>query len=877
MRWLAMLRLRVRSLLRAGQVDHELDEELRFHLDHLIEEYIEAGMPPTEARYKALREMGATEQRKEECRDARGVAFIDSLRQDVSYAVRALCKAPAFSVVAVLLLAIGIGANTTIFSFVNAILLRPLPYPGSDRLVVLRERTRDSIEPLNVHPLHFAEWRARARSFESLVLTQSPPLNVIGSTGAEQVSRLLTTPELFRVFNVSPTLGRGFTDDEGRPGGQPAVVLGYGFWQRWFGGDPLVLGRQLPVQDGSLTIVGVAPEGFRIGVVEPDVFTPLTIDPANPAATGSRAFDCYARLKAGVTLEEATAEMDVIAAALGQQYPTSEGMGVMVSSLHDYLVRDARPGLRLLMAVVAILLAIACLNLAGLVLARGMARRGEFAIRAALGASRERLARQLVTEGLLLAFCGGVVGLTIAYFMTGALVGLSREAITAGASEAIRLDVVCLVFTFAVSTATALAFGLGPARQAGNVDPQDALRERTRAATHGRRQQRTRAVLVATQVALSLVLLVGAGLLGRTLFNLVRIDLGFQPAGTVTMGLFLGVRPPDARIATLDQILDRVESLPEVTAVGTIQFLPLAGMTCGTGFWHEEDAQGQDPSRTRPTECALVSRGYFAAMGIPVLEGRPFDRHDRLGSPRVVVVNHSFARRYFPDGGVLGRRVLVQSSDQALAEIIGVVGDVRHTGLTSDPAPTVFLLHAQTPGYITNLVARTTGDPLAQAAAIRRAVHDVDPTQAVSGIRTLEQHVASLLARPRLYAVLVAGFALIAVTLAAVGIYGLIAYTVTQRTHEIGIRLALGATPEHIFLAVLGHGTQLVGAGLVAGLAAALVLRRIVSTLVFGVDTSDAVTYALAVLTLSGIAVVAVIIPARRASQVQPVNALRLE
>ncbi len=793
----------------------------------------------------------------------------------MTYALRALRKTPGFSTVAILSLAIGIGANTTIFSFVNAILLRPLPYPGSDRLVVLHERTLQSVEPLKVHPAHFVEWRARARSFDSLVLTQSLPLNVIASNGAEQVSLLLTTPELFRVFNISPVLGRGFTDEEGRPGGQPVVVLGYGFWQRWFGGDPQVVGRQLPIQDGPLTIVGVAPEGFRIGLTEPDVFTPLRIDPANPSATGSRAFDCYGGLKASVTPDGATAEMNVIAAALGRQYATSEGMGVMVSSLHEYLVRDARPGLRVLMAVVATLLAIACLNLSGLLLARGMARRGEFALRAALGASRRRLTRQLVIESLLLSLCGGAVGLLVAYSMTGALVALIPAAMTAGASEAIRVNAVCLLFTFAVATATALAFGLGPARQAGNVNPQDALRERTRAATPDRRQHRTRSVLVATQAALSLVLLVGAGLLGRTLVNLVRIDLGFQPADTVAMGLFLGVGPPEARIAVVDQILDRVESLPGITAAGTIQFLPLGGMTCGTGFWHDEEASRKDPSRARSTECALVSRGYFAAMGIPVLDGRSFDRRDRPGSPRVVVVNQSFARRHFPDGRVLGRRVLVQASNQALAEIIGVVGDVRHNGLTSDPAPTVFLLHAQTPGYITNLVVRTTGDPLAHVAAVRRAVHEVDPTQAVSGIRTLEQHVASLLARPRLYAVLLAGFAMIAVTLAAVGVYGLIAYWVTQRTHEIGIRLALGATREQIFFGLIGQGIRLVGAGLVVGLAAALALRHVLASLVFGIDTSDPLTYALAALALSAVALAAVIVPAYRASQVQPISALR--
>jgi putative ABC transport system permease protein len=877
MRWTSKLRLRVRSLFRSSQVERELDEELRHHLEHLVDDHVAAGLSPSEARYKALREMGGIDQRKEECRDARGLALVDSLRQDVTYALRALRKSPGFSTVAILSLAIGIGANTTIFTFVNSVLLRPLPYPDSGRLVVLHEHKLDSGEPLLVHPVNFVQWRARARSFEALSLVQTPPLNVMGSNGAEQIGRVMTTSELFQVFRVSPVLGRGFTEEETRPGSNQVVILGYGFWQRWFGGDPGVLGRQLAMPNGSLTVVGVAPPGFRIGLTEPDAFTPMTIDPANPASTGSRAFECYGRLTSGISLEAARAEMTAIAAALRQQYRLDEGMGVFVSRLHEFLVREARPGLRLLMAVVAMVLAIACVNLAGLLMARGVTRRSEFAVRTALGAGRGRLVRQLVIESFVLSSCGGAAGVVIAYWATLALVAVTAGALTAGTSEPIRLDARCLFFTFAVSTATALAFGLVPARQASHVDPQAVLREQTRGATADRRHHRARNILVVTEIALAVVLLVGAGWLLRTLSNLVRVDLGFQPAETLTMGLFLGLRPPETRSAVIDQILDRVEGVPGVRAAGTIQFLPLKGMTCGTGFWLDEQAAGHDPSRTLPTECALVSRGYFAAMGIPVLDGRPFDRRDRMAGPRVLVVSQSFAKRYFPDGRALGRRILVQASNQALAEIIGVVGDVRHTGLTSDPAPTVFLLHAQTPGYITNLVVRTSADPAAQATALRRAIHEVDPTQAVSGVRTIEQDVAKVLARPRLQAALVTCFALIAVALALIGVYGLIAYVVTLRTHEIGIRLALGATPEKVFIELFGQGAQLVFAGIVVGVAAAVALRGVASPFVFGVTTADPLTYLFAALTFSGVALAAVIIPARRASRVDPISALRFE
>ncbi len=876
MRWIRTVRLRLRSLFRRTRVERELDDELGYHVERLTEDLVASGLSRAEARYAAMREMGALEPRREECRDARGITLIDSLRQDLSYALRSLRKSPGFSTVAILSLALGIGANTTIFTFVNAVLLRPLPYPESQRLVVLREQPEGSLETVNVHPVNFVEWRARARSFEALALVQTPPLNVLSPTGAEQVARVQTTPDLFGVFGVAPILGRAFTDLDARPGADNVVVLGYGFWQRWFGGDPSVVGRQLPVREGSLTIVGVAPPGMRVGLMEPDAFTPLTIDPARPGSIGSRSFQCYGRLKRGTSVDDARAEMSAIASVLTKEQEIDKGMGVFVSGLHEFLVKEGRPALRLLMAVVATVLLIACANLAALLLARGLARRGELALRASLGASRGRLIRQLVIESLVLAAFGGAAGLVLAYWATQALVTLSAGALTVGRSEPVRLDTTCLAFTLLTSTLTAILFGLLPARQSSRVEPQIALREQTRTGTADRRQQRVRRVLVILEVAMSVVLLVGAGLLLRTFYSLVRVDPGFQPAGTVTMGLFLGMRPPEARAAVIDQILDRVEALPGVKAAGTIQFLPLAGMTCGTGFWLEGEGIG-NPSRSLTTECSLISRGYFAAMGIPVLEGRAFDRRDRAGSPRVVIVNRSFARRYFQSGGAIGRRVLVQGSDQALAEIVGVVGDVRHNGLTSDPAPAVFRLHAQAPGYITTLVVRSAGETVSQVAAIRRAIHDVDPTQAVSSAKTLEQYLGDALARPRMYAGLMTAFALIALILAVVGVYGMLAYSVVQRTREIGIRLALGAARQRVFLDLFGQGARLVAIGLACGVGVALALGRMLPTLLFGVGAADPATFALASAAFAIVALAVIALPARRASRIEPLDALRFE
>jgi len=802
-------------------------------------------------------------------------ALIDGVLRDLGYAIRSLLTSPAFTCVALLSLAIGIGVNATIFTFVDAVLLRPLPYPDSGLIAVLLEQPQGEAQPVAVHPANFLAWQARSRSFQSLALVQMPPLNVIGATGAEQVARVQTTADLFRVFGVQPVLGRAFTRDETGPGDHGVVILGHGFWMRRFGGDRSIVGKQLRVTDGSLTIVGVAP-ALRLGSMEPEVFTPLGIDPANPGSIGSRSFQCYGRLRPGVTLAAARAEMAAISATLSREFRFDEGMGVFVAGLHDFLVSDSRRALQLLTGIVLTVLLIACANLAGLLLARGIARRGEFAVRTALGAGRGRLIRQLVIENLVLSLIGGLLGLAVAAMATRALVTVAPDTLTAGLDEAVGLNVAALWFTFGLSSLTALVFGLVPAWQAARTEPHAALQSRARGGTADRRHHRIRSLLVVAEVALAVVLLVGAGLLLRTFDSLSRVRLGFEPAETVTMNLFLGVRPPEARIALVDHILDRVRAIPGVKAVGTIQFLPLAARNCGTGFWIDGQSVG-DESRTLSTDCSLVSRGYFAAMGIPLIEGRVFNSGDRMNTARVLVVNESFARRYFPQGRAIGHRILVEATNQTLAEIVGVVGDIRHNGLTSDPLPTVFLLHAQTPGYITNLVVRTAGDLGAQTAAISRAIHEVDPTEAVSRAKTMRELVGDALAKPRLYASLVASLALIALLLAAIGVYGLVAYVVSQRTHEIGIRLALGATRGRVFGHVLSDSTRLVVAGFATGLVAAVALRGFISGFLFGITPMDPLTYLIAALVFSTVALVAVTIPARRAALVEPMAALRDE
>jgi putative ABC transport system permease protein len=876
MRWLTQLQRRARAIFRSARVEDEMDAEIRYHLDRQIEVNLASGMTPEQARLAALREFGGVDQRREECRDARGVSLIESLRQDASYALRSLRKSPGFTVVAVLSLALGIGANTTIFSFVNAVLLRPLPYPESNRLVTLREQPADSATTVAVHPQNFLEWGARSRSFEALALVQVIPTNLLAREGAEQITVAQTTAELFRAFGVTPAMGRMFTEPETRPDGPPVAVLSYDFWQRQFKGDPSVLGRRLELSDGHLTVIGVAPEGLRIGAADPDAYVPLIIDPANPGAIGSRSFECYGRLRPGVSLDAARAEMTVIAAQLARQYSLDRGYGVSISILHDYLVKEGRPALRLLMAVVAMVLVIACVNLAGLLMARGLGRRAELALRTSLGATRLRLVRQLVIESLVLASLGGLAGLVVAWWATRGLVALTQDALSVGTTGPISIDGFCLLFTLGVSAVTAIAFGLIPAWQASQVDPQVALGERARGGTADRRHHRLRSGLVVAEVALAVVLLVGAGLLLRTFASLSHVPLGFEPAHTLTLRLFLGDRDPAYRIGIVDQILERVAALPGVEAASTIQFLPLSGMRCGTGFWLDGQTIG-DENQSLATDCSVISRDYFKAMGVPVLEGRGFDRRDRLDSPRVVVVNRSFAREYFKDGHALGQRVTVAGPGQQKAEIVGITGDVRHNGLAAETVPTVFLLHAQTPGYITSLVVRTTGEPASMAQAIRRAIQDVDRTQGVSGVRTMEEYLGASLARPRLYAALVAGFAILALTLAMLGVYGLIAYVVSQRTHEIGIRMALGAERRRVFIDVFSRGVLLTVTGLAAGIASALALARLTSSLLYGVTSRDPITYTAAGVGLLFLALLATAIPARRASRVEPMSALRYE
>src|SRR5579871_1540487 len=651
-----------------------------------------------------------------------------SIRQDFAYSLRAAVRNRAFTMTAVVSLALGIGANTAIFTFVNAALLKPLPYPEAGRIVAVEQRPLHGGGTTPVDPRSFLEWKARARSFESLAIAQRIPVNTRGSDALpEQVRGLWTTPGLFGVFGVAPAIGRAFS---GQPG---EVILSHEYCQKRFGADLAALGKSIALGGDLGTIVGVLPAGFRAGTSEVDLYLPIPLDPNKPEAVGSRAFECYGRLRSGVTVEEAQAELTVLAAAAGARYPNEKDWGVVVSGLRDYLVRDHRLVLLVLLGVVAAVLLIACANVGGLLLARAVARRRELALRASLGASRLRIIQQLLIESLTLAGLGCLLGTLFGLAASRALVFLAKEAVAFGQMADVGIDVRVLSFTAGISLAAAISFGLIPAWQSSGFDLNIGLNDRSGESRGG---NRLRSAFVVAEVALAMVLLIGAGLLLRTFAHLAAVKLGFRTEQVVTMRMLV-LGDPAHRSNVVEGILDRTESLPEVHEVGTIQFLPLAGFTNNGPFHFLARPLPKVPADME-SDVSTVSRGYFAALGIPVIEGRAFTRQDSLNSSRVAVVNQAFVKKYSPGRDPVGEQIIGDWANPKPTQIIGVVGDIRHNGLTTAPRPTVFLAQSQVPGYITYLVIRTNGSAEPLVAAVRKQIQKVDPTLAVTAVESME-------------------------------------------------------------------------------------------------------------------------------------------
>jgi putative ABC transport system permease protein len=868
--------------LRRDQFDRELEEEVRLHLEMKAEEYVADGMSPEEALRAARRQFGNETRMRELSRETWGFAMLDTLLQDVRFGARVLAKNRGFTAVAVLTLAFGIGMNTAIFSVVNAVLLRPLPYENSDELVQIWG-TQPQLDTAPTSPANFLEWREQNRVFEHVAAYTGQTFNLSGAGEPEQIRAARVSADLFELLRVRPILGRAFLAEEDQYGSHRVVIISHALWQRRFGASPQIVGQTLTLSDQSYVVVGVMPPEFSFLRAATDVWVPIAFSPGERQTRDTNYLYVIARLKPGVTLEQARAEMEALARRQQELYPGSNaGVGVKVISYKEQVVGDTRPVLLVLLGAVGFVLLIACANVASLLLARAAGRRKEMAVRSALGASRFRVIRQLLTESVLLALLGGGLGLLLAHWGLDLLVALQPANIPRLAELSIDRSV--LLFVSALSLLTGIAFGLAPALHASRLDLNDALKEGGKGAGGGGGRQRLRSLLAVSEIALSLVLLIGAGLMIKSFWRLMQVDPGFDPEKTLTMVVSLPASryaETERQVAFFRQAVERVSSLPGVVAAGVTTDIPLFGGS-STGF----DIEGRPPYAPgqRPmVEYRSVSPGYFRAMGIPLLRGHTFTEQDRGDAPGVVIINETLARRYFPNEDPVGKR-LGFSKPTDWREIVGVARDTRNYGLDEEVKPEAYMpLTQSAPDYLAGsisgmiLVARASSDPQSMAAPIKREVQGLDGSLPVYNIKTMEQYLAESVARRRFNMLLLVVFAGVAVLLAVVGLYGVMSYMVSQRTHEIGLRMALGAQPRDILAMAARQGLALIGVGVGVGLVGALALTRVMTGLLYGVGATDPATFAAIVLLLALVSMLACYVPARRATRIDPLIALRYE
>jgi putative ABC transport system permease protein len=879
MRWRQELSFIIRRLIHRRRAERELDDEIRAHLEMEIEQNIADGMSPEEARLAARRSFGSLALSKEDSRAMWGLGSLEILWQDLRYGLRMLLKNPGFTTIAVLTLALGIGANTAIFSVVNVVLLRPLPYAEPERLVWLWD-TQPQLPTAPASLPDFLDWKEQNRSFEQLAAFQSGNMFLDTGDGTRDTQVGLVTPETFALFRANPILGRAFTAEETLPGRSRVVVLGHAMWQSRFGADPNALGRTVELSGAAYKVIGVMPAGFSFPN-QSELWRPLPIDPAK-LDRGPHYLRVIGRLKPGVTPAQAQAEMTAIAARLAQQYPEKiAGHGVKLEPLRDVILGDIGPALFILLGAVGFVLLIACANVANLLLSRAGARQKEIAVRTALGASRPRLVRQLLTESVMLAVGGGGAGLLIAELGVRWLVSFGHDTIPR--VNEIAVDPRMAGFTLLISAATGALFGLAPALQASRPIFADALKESGRASA-GVQRNRLRSALVISEVALSLVLLIGAGLMIRSFAKLSQVNPGFNPARALTIGVTLlrSKYPDDERVASsYAQILERAAATPGVVSVGAISELPIAGGNTSDYFTIE----GRPPvaKEAQPlTEYRVVTPRYFEAMGIPLLAGRDFAETDTKRAPNVAVINEIFAQRHFPGENPLGQRIRLQGQERDPLLIVGVVGNVRHFSLGEPPTPEAYVPFLQDPLSKTyqrsmTIVARTKADTGAVAGPLRAALTAQDKSLPVYALKPMTEYLRDSLSRHRFNLILLSVFGLGALALAAVGVYGVISCGVAQRTHEIGIRLALGAGRRDVLMLILTQGLKLVLLGVVIGLGAAFALSRWMEILLFGVRPTDPLTFAGIAAVLLLVSLVACWIPARRATRVDPLVSLRSE
>ena len=806
------------------------------------------------------------------------------LIQDARYALRQLRKNPAFTAVAVLTLALGIGTNTAIFSVVNAVLLRPLPYKDDSRMVVILNKGRNPVAPAN-----FIDWKSQSQAFSHMGAAEYWTPNLAGTDNPEKLWALHVTPDIFPMLGVQPLLGRVFLPEEQESGKEHEVVLSYPLWQTHFAGDPGVVGRSVKLSGETYSVVGVMPRDFK--------FAPFWATKAElwaPLALGSRLTDrgggslrVFARLKPGVTLEQAQAEMTGITSRLEREFPgTNQDMQVV--SLREKVVGNIRPALLVLLGAVGFVLLIACANVSHILLARAAARRDEIALRTALGAGRGDVFRQFLTESVALAFMGGGAGLLLAVWGVRVLLALSPDGIPR--VETVGVDGYVLLFALGISLLTGLAFGIAPAWKATAVNLSDVLKEGERGSSEGLRRNRLRGLLIGSEFALAVVLLAGAGLMVRTFLALQHVDPGFNPQGVLSM--VVGVAGTEQAAAGhtgnfYREVLHKVSAVPAVESASGINHLPLAGDEWGFPF-HIEGRPPERPGEDLVATYRVVFPGYFQTMCIPILRGRDVTDADNLRSPGVIVINEYLARRYWPGEDAIGKRITFDdpAKNPSWLTVVGVAKNTARSNWVSPPEEEVFLPYLQNRAYLDTpsppfayltLVVRASRDPAGLAPDIRGAIRSLDKNIPISEVQTMNQVVAEANGQSRFYMVLLGAFAVVALVLAGVGIYGVMSYSVSRRTHEIGVRMALGAEGRDVLKLVVFQGIIQAMAGIAVGLAGALALSRLMADLLYGTRPTDPVTFVAAVLMLCGVAVAASYIPARRASRVDPMVALRYE
>jgi putative ABC transport system permease protein len=869
-----------RNLFRKGDVEQELSDELAYALDVLVEKKITEGLSEVEARRQAAIELGGVEQLKEKVREAKAGYYLEGLVRDLRYAGRMFFKNPGFTVVAIIALALGIGANTAIFSLVNGVLLRPLPFPNSDRIVYFEGKNPAAgITDSNISYLDFTDWAQQTDLFASTAAYWTGNADLSGD-GAEPeaVPRAGVTTGFFSVLGAQPFLGRAFVAEDDKPasfnGGRGTVaIISHGLWKRRFGSDPTIVGRVVQMKSRPLTVIGVMPPGFEY----PEQ-TQIWVNSAvnlSEEPRDNRAWSAIARLNPGIDLKQAQTRVSAINAQLDKQFhETNKGWDVSLWTLHERLVREVKPSLLALLGAVGLVLLIACANVANLLLARSAARQKEIAIRAAMGASRTRVLRQMLTESILLSAIGGIAGLVLSIWLTDLLMSMLPEG--APRLEQIGIDYRVLTFALGVSALTGILFGIVPALQASKLDVTSALKQGGRSG-EGHRRTSARSLLLIGEVALSLMLLAGAGLLIKSFLRLQEVRPGFNAHNVLVANLALPY--PKYRYEQFEeffrQLKERLEAAPGVQAAGGSMTLPLnaSGYAIGRGFIPEGRPLTVDDNRD--AMFSSITGDYFRVLQIPLLSGRTFDLRDNADGPKVVVINETIAKRHFGSPAeAIGKRLSIWRDEKFMREIVGVVGDTKTGSLTGDGGAQIYVPNAQARENFMGLVIRTAGDPAAFATTLRHEVQALDKDQPIYNVRTMDDVVMNSLGTRRVSMQLFAVFGIAALLLAAIGIYGVMAYTVTQRTQEIGIRMALGAQRSDVLGLVVRQGMTLAAIGVVAGLAGAFSLTRVMASLLFNVRPDDPTTYLAISFLVIVVAFLACYLPARRAAKLDPVIAL---